>query len=125
MDKARVAIKEYQSRHYSNYNAWYEMLESLMLAFKAERERKEQQEQQQTNSDLPLSSKSASHIVNAKDIPNTPINLFGDNEVESELPIGKSARHVVEDKNMPMTHVDGFGDDDDDEVECVLGKTAS
>lgn len=79
--KARVAIKEYQSRHYSNYNAWYEMLGSLMTAFKAERERKEQQEQQQT--------KSASHIVNARDIPNNHINLFGNNdngeEVESML----------------------------------------
>lgn len=110
--KARVAIKEYQSRHYSSYNAWYEMLENLMHAFKAERERKGQQEQQQT--------KSASHIVNARDIPNEHINLFGDGEVESELPIGKSANNVVEDKDMPMTHVAGFGDDDDDDAEAIL-----
>lgn len=114
--KARVAIKEYQSRHYSSYNAWYEMLGSLMTAFKAERERKEQQEQQQTNSDLPQ-AKNTTHVVNAKDIPNTPINLFGDGEVDSELPLSsKSANNVVEDKDMPMTHVDGFDDDDDDEA---------
>ena len=119
--KARVAIKEYQNGHYSNYNAWYEMLETLMHAFKAERERKEQQEQQQT--------KIASHVVNARDIPNEHINLFGDNdngeEVESKLPFARGARHVVEDKDMPNTHVAGFGDDDDGEVKYVLGKTAS
>lgn len=78
--KARVAIKEYQSKHYSNYNAWYEMLENLMHAFKAERESKEQQ----MDSDSPQ-AKSASHIVNARDIPNEHINLFGDGEVESML----------------------------------------
>lgn len=46
-------------------------------------------------------------------------------QLKSELPIAKNTTHVVEDKDMPNTHVDGFGDDDDDEVEYVLGKTAS
>lgn len=75
--KARFAIKEYQNG-YSSYNAWYDMLGILLTAFKAERERKEQQE-----SDSPQ-TKSASHVVNAKDIPNTHINLFGDGDGEAE-----------------------------------------
>lgn len=114
LKKARFAINEYQ--HYNNYNAWYDTLGMLMPDFKAEREKQERQQEQQMESDLPSSTKSATHVVNAKDIPNNYINLFGDGEVESELPIRKSANNVVEDKNMPMTHVDGFGDDDDAEA---------
>lgn len=83
LSKARFAIKEWQSGRYSNYGNWYEALGIMMPDFKAERERQEQQEQQQTNSDLPQ-AKSASHVINAKDIPNTHINLFGDDDEQLE-----------------------------------------
>lgn len=89
--KARFAIDEYQSGHYSSYNAWYEMLGSLMTAFKAERERKEKQmEEVESESELPL-ARSASHVINAKDIPNTRINIFGDDDDEVEDVLGKTA----------------------------------
>lgn len=81
--KARFAIKEWQSGRYSNYGNWYEMLGMLMPDFKAQREQQERQ-MEQLESDLPI-AKSASHVVNAKDIPNNHIDLFGDDdEVEAE-----------------------------------------
>lgn len=83
LKKARFAIKEYQSGKYKkDYNFWYDALGALMPNFKAEREKQEQQ-MEQLESDLPL-SKSATHIINAKDIPNTPINIFGDDDEQLE-----------------------------------------
>lgn len=81
LSKARFAINEWQSGRHSNYYAWYQALGMLMPDFKAERERQEQQ--LESESELPSSS-SASHVVNAKDIPNTHINLFGDDDEQLE-----------------------------------------
>lgn len=96
--KARFAIKEYQSRKYGkDYNFWYETLSDLMPDFKAEREQMEKQMEEsesESESELPT-ARSASHVVNAKDIPNTHID-FGD----------------------------GDGDDDE-EVEDVLSKVST
>lgn len=82
LSKARFAINEWQSGRHSNYYAWYEALGIMMPDFKAERERQEQQ--LESESELPM-QKSASHVINAKDIPNNHIDLFGDDdEVEAK-----------------------------------------
>lgn len=79
--KARFAIDEYQSRKYGkDYNFWYDTLGDLMPNFKAEREQQEQQMEQLESE----SQKSATHVVNAKDIPNTHID-FGDDDDDDEV----------------------------------------
>lgn len=80
--KARFAIKEYQSVRYSNYNSWYDALGFLMPDFKAEREKQEQQ-MEQLESELPM-QKSASYVVEAKDIPNNHID-FGDDDDDENV----------------------------------------
>lgn len=81
--KARFAIKEWQSGRHTNYNAWYEALGDLMPNFKAEREQKERQ-MEESESESP-SQKSATHVVNARDIPNNHIDFgFGDDDDEVE-----------------------------------------
>lgn len=81
LSKARFAINEWQSGRYSNYNAWYDALGFLMPDFKSEREQMEKQ-MEESESELPM-AKSASHVVNARDIPNTHID-FGDDDDEVE-----------------------------------------
>lgn len=90
--KARYAIKEYQSGRYSNYGNWYEMLGILMPDFKAEREKQEQQEKQmeQLESELPM-AKSASHVVEDKDMPMDRIDFGFDEDKEVPYVLGKTA----------------------------------
>lgn len=87
--KARFAIKEYQSVRYSTYNAWYDALGFLMPDFKAEREQMEKQ-MEEIKSELPV-QKSASHVVEDKDMPMTRIDFgFDDDDDEVEDVLGIS-----------------------------------
>lgn len=79
LSKARFAIKEWQSGRHTNYYAWYQALGIMMPDFKSERERQERQ-MEESESELPM-QKSASHVINARDIPNTHID-FGDDDGE-------------------------------------------
>lgn len=83
LSKARFAIKQWQSGKYSSYGNWYEVLGMIMPDFRAERERQEQQ-MEQLDSDLPM-QKSASHVVEAKDMPNNHIDLFGDDDDDENV----------------------------------------
>lgn len=87
--KARFAIREYQSGKYrKDYNFWYDTLGDLMPNFKAEREQMEKQmEESESESQV---QKSATHVINARDIPNTHID-FGDDDDEVEYVLGKTA----------------------------------
>lgn len=79
--KARFAINEY--KHYNNYNAWYDMLGALMPNFKAQRQQQEKQVEQ-LESELPM-AKSASHIVEDKDMPMDRIDFGFDDDDDEEL----------------------------------------
>lgn len=82
--KARFAIEEWQSRKYGkDYNFWYDTLPDLMPDFKAEREKQEQQ-MEELESELPL-AKSASHVVEDKDMPMDIIDFGFDDDDDEEL----------------------------------------
>lgn len=82
LSKARFAINEWQSGRHTNYYAWYEALGIMMPDFKSERERQERQmEEVESESQV---QKSASHVINARDIPNTHID-FGDGDDDENV----------------------------------------
>lgn len=85
--KSRFAIKEYQSRKYGkDYNFWYDALGALMPDFKAEREKQEQQ-MEEVESELPP-AKSASHVVEDKNMPMDRIDFGFDEDKEVPYVLG-------------------------------------
>ena len=86
LSKARFAIKEWQSGHHTNYYAWYQALGMLMPDFKAEREQMEKQ-MEEIKSELPV-AKSATHVVEDKDMPMDIIDFGFDEDKEVPYVLG-------------------------------------